>query len=198
MTFQLVSITLLYLAICAAAQTSIITSVVSIFATTTVQGPPAPPSGSERSDWNHACNNFIGACVVYGGGSDGAAEYTTTIYVGSSLPSPTTVVTFSTTTIPATTTVTGSSAGACEGFTGACVVYGTGDGAGTTTVYASGSSNSGNNDGNGVIGQSTEGSGEIGNTENSGQLGNASSLRRWTTASAVGLLAIGFAIMIGV
>lgn len=197
MLLHAASIILSYLTLHGLAQTSTVTSVVSVYSTTTVQGPPAPPGPPKPDDYTNACNNFVGACVVYGSGTDGAAPYTTTVYVSGNTPSPTTVVTFSTTTIPATRTVTGSSAGACGDFTGACVVYGTGNGAASTTVYASGTPGSGSNDGDGVIGQNSGGDGQIGGSDSHGQLGGASGLQIWTTASAVGLVALGFAFMIG-
>lgn len=135
------------------------TTVVAVTSTTTVHATATNDQG--------ACDNFVGACVVYG--STAGAPYTTTVYVGNgsptTSPTPTSWVT-STTTLLATTTV--SNSGACSGFSGACVVYGTdGNSAPTSTVYyASGSSSRPdgkpgnsqgyigpkNNDGNGVIG----------------------------------------------
>lgn len=98
------------------------TMVVSVVSTTTVH---ATASDSD------ACNNFYGACVVYGGNE---SPYTTTVYRDSTA-APTEVVT--STTIVHTTTVT--DAGACSNFAGSCVVYGgvNGGAAYTTTVAGS-------------------------------------------------------------
>jgi hypothetical protein len=114
------------------------TMVVSVISTTTVH---ATASGSD------ACNNFYGACVVYGGQGE---AYTTTVYRDTTA-SPTDVTT--STTVVQTTTV--SDAGACSNFAGSCVVYGgeNGGAAYTTTAagYQSGQGNGqrplGNSDG---------------------------------------------------
>ncbi|KAI5359667.1 hypothetical protein Slin15195_G072970 [Septoria linicola] len=65
-----------------------------------------------------ACNNFVGACVVYDSSDDTAVPYTTTVYTGSSqAPEATTTVTVS------GPSSSGDAANACANFTGACVVY---------------------------------------------------------------------------
>lgn len=88
------------------------------------------------TDYAGACDNFVGACVVYG--THGAAPYTTTVYRYAPTSTSATLVT-STTTLVATTTA--SDSGACESFVGACVVYATNeDGAATRSVYYAGSS----------------------------------------------------------
>jgi hypothetical protein len=98
------------------------TLIISVVSTTTVH--------ATASDSN-ACNNFYGACVVYGG--ENASPYTTTVYRES------TVVVTSTTAVQTTTV---DDAGACSDFAGSCVVYGgqNGEAAYTTTVtgYQSG------------------------------------------------------------
>ncbi|KAL1582701.1 hypothetical protein WHR41_08574 [Cladosporium halotolerans] len=99
------------------------TTVVSLTSTTTIY--------ASATDLANACNNFSGACVVYGDNDAHGAPYTTTVYRGSS-PTPTSVVT-STTIVQATATVT--DANACQDFDGACVVYaGSGEAAYTTTA----------------------------------------------------------------
>ena len=109
------------------------TTVVSVTSTTTVH--------VTATDYTGACENFVGACVVYG--TYGNAPYTTTVYVGQQSPPPgppppPPTVTTSTTTIVATTTA--SNSGACSGFVGACVVYATNSGnAPASTVYYAGS-----------------------------------------------------------
>lgn len=97
------------------------TMVVSVISTTTVR---ATASGSD------ACNNFYGACVVYGGQGE---PYTTTVYRDTTA-SPTDVTT--STTIVQTTTA--SDAGACSNFAGSCVVYGGENGGAAYTTTASG------------------------------------------------------------
>jgi hypothetical protein len=96
------------------------TMVVSVISTTTVH---ATASDSD------ACNNFYGACVVYG---NQGAPYTTTVYRDTT-SAPTAVVTSSKTVVQTTTV---SDAGACSDFAGSCVVYGgeNGGAAYTTTV----------------------------------------------------------------
>ena len=101
----------------AAAQAA--TTVVSVTSTKTVH--------VTATDYAGACDHFVGACVVYG--TNGAAPYTTTVYV--SRPSPPSSFTTSTTTVIATTTA--SNSGACAHFVGACVVYATN--AASSTVY---------------------------------------------------------------
>lgn len=95
------------------------TMTVSVISTTTIH--------ATNSDSN-ACNNFYGACVVYG---DNGAPSTTTIYRDTTArPTDATA----STTIIRTTTV--SDAGACSDFAGSCVVYGgeNGEAAYTTTA----------------------------------------------------------------
>lgn len=118
------------------------TTVLSLTSTTTIHA-----TATDNAD---ACNNFYGACVVYGDGDSNGAPYTTTVYRHFS-PSPTEFVT-STTLIQATTTATDASA--CRDFEGACVVYaGNGDATYTTTAagyhagQAAGQQALGNSDG---------------------------------------------------
>ena len=108
---------------CALAQAQS-TTILSLTSTTTIH--------AQASDIGSACSNFEGSCVVYDDGNYGdGAPYTTTIY-RESTPSPTSLVT-STTTIPATTTV--SDADSCRDYRGACVVYeGNGEDVHTTTA----------------------------------------------------------------
>lgn len=97
------------------------TMVVSVTSTTTVH---ATASGFD------VCNNFYGACVVYGGQGE---PYTTTVYRDTTA-FPTDVTT--STTIVKTTTV--SDAGACSNFAGSCVVYGGENGGAAYTTTAAG------------------------------------------------------------
>lgn len=149
----LASIGLWFLISLASAQTT----VVSVTSTTTIH--------ATATDNSNACNNFYGACVVYGDNGQGAA-YTTTVYASGTSPSltPTSLIT-STTTVPASTTAT--DAATCKSFDGSCVVYGSGgSGEYTTTSYAATSSlgNSG-----GYIAKSTD-------RDSPGYIGAASSL----------------------
>lgn len=112
------------------------TMVVSVISTTTVH---ATASDSD------ACNNFYGACVVYG---DQGAPYTTTVYRDSTT-TPTAVTT--STTVVQTTTVT--DAGACSNFAGSCVVYGGENGNAAYTTTAAGYQN-GQGDGQQPLGNS--------------------------------------------
>jgi hypothetical protein len=109
----------LILALLFALASSQTTMVVSVISTTTVH---ATASGSD------ACNNFYGACVVYGGQGE---AYTTTVYRDTTT-TPTDVT--RSTTIVQTTTV--SDAGACSNFAGSCVVYGGGNGGAAYTTTA--------------------------------------------------------------
>jgi hypothetical protein len=111
----------LILALLFALASSQTTMVVSVISTTTVH---ATASGSD------ACNNFYGACVVYGGQGE---AYTTTVYRDTTT-TPTDVT--RSTTIVQTTTV--SDAGACSNFAGSCVVYGGGNGGAAYTTTAAG------------------------------------------------------------
>lgn len=109
-----------------------------------------------------ACNNFIGACVVYGG--DGGAPYTTMVH-GSSDMSPSNTV--STTTVSVTEGAAGSTAdisGVCNGFTGACVVYETAAGGGidSTTIYDSNGDPLATGNSDGYIGPADSSEGYIG------------------------------------
>jgi len=98
------------------------TLVVSVISTTTVH--------ATASDSN-ACNNFYGACVVYG---DQGAPYTTTVYRDAT-SAPIEVVTSSKTVLQTTTV---SDAGACSNFAGSCVVYGGENGGAAYTTTAAG------------------------------------------------------------
>lgn len=150
------------------------TTVVSVTSTTTVH--------VTATDYTGACENFVGACVVYG--TYGNAPYTTTVYVGQQSPPPPPppppTVTTSTTTIVATTTASNSDA--CSGFVGACVVYATNSrNAPQSTVYYAGSSNAprpGNNQG--YIGS--------GQGDSQGYIGGAPRIKLSSTAFAFGLL----------
>lgn len=185
----------------AAAQTS--TTLVSVTRTTTIH--------VTATDYEGACQGFVGACVVYGSGN--AADYTTTVYQygpsGNPGPpppppppppsTPTPVVT-STTTFVAT--MTASNSDACRNFNGACVVYGPGyGGASSSTVYYAGSSN-GNNGNTGQAGVGNSG-GYIaaqGDDGGDGQLGGtagAMALKRCTYEALIGLgLAVGVAALL--
>ena len=98
------------------------TMVISVISTTTVH---ATTSDSD------ACNNFYGACVVYG---DQGTPYTTTVYRDTTA-APTEVVTSSKTVVQTTIV---SDAGACSNFAGSCVVYGGNNGGAAYTTTASG------------------------------------------------------------
>ncbi|KAK5691404.1 hypothetical protein LTR97_011397 [Elasticomyces elasticus] len=132
------------------------TTIVAVTATTTITQTATNTDGGQG-----ACNNFYGACVVYGGYGD--PSYTTTIYASGPstaylTPIPTSLVTStSTATEIVVQTTTVSDSGACQGFEGSCVVYNTADSAAATTVYT------GNGNGRGG-----NGDGEIGNTNNGG------------------------------
>ncbi|KAK0247248.1 hypothetical protein B0A54_11923 [Friedmanniomyces endolithicus] len=110
------------------------TTVVAVTATSTITHTATNTDGAQG-----ACNNFYGACVVYGGSGD--AAYTTTIYATGpsttyATPTPTSLVTSTSTAttevVVQTTTV--SNSGACQGYDGSCVVYNTANGAAATTV----------------------------------------------------------------
>ena len=126
------------------------TTVVSVTSTKTVH--------VTATDYAGACDHFVGACVVYG--TNGAAPYTTTVYV--SRPSPPSSLTTSTTTVIATTTA--SNIGDCANFVGACVVYATNAASSTVYYQATGASSRPGNaqgyigpkqpDSDGYIGQS--------------------------------------------
>ncbi|KAK1073205.1 hypothetical protein LTR12_010816 [Friedmanniomyces endolithicus] len=135
------------------------TTVVAVTATNTITHTATNTDGAQG-----ACNNFYGACVVYGGSGD--AAYTNTIYATGpsttyATQTPTSLVTSTSTAttevIVQTTTV--SNSGACQGYDGSCVVYNTANGAAATTVYAGNSGNSGGGNGNGEIGNTGNGGG---------------------------------------
>lgn len=110
-----------------------------------------------------ACNDFVGACVVYG--TEGAAPYYTTLYAGMSGTSR--IVTTSTTTLSRITEsigTTADAAGACQDFVGACVVYGTGAAGAsyTTTVYNGNSPQATLGNSDGYIGPAGDSDGYIG------------------------------------
>lgn len=89
-----------------------------------------------------ACNNFVGACVVYGTGENTINAAT------SNTPASNTRAT-TTVTVSETQGTTGDVGSACAGFSGACVVYGAG-GASTTVNGGEGNSethSTGNGDG---------------------------------------------------
>ncbi|KAK0936400.1 hypothetical protein LTR29_012073 [Friedmanniomyces endolithicus] len=135
------------------------TVVVAVTATSTITHTATNTDGAQG-----ACNNFYGACVVYGGSGD--AAYTTTIYATGpsttyATPTPTSLVTSTSTAttevVVQTTTV--SNSGACQGYDGSCVVYNTANSAAATTVYAGGNGNGGAGTGNGEIGNTGSGGG---------------------------------------
>ncbi|KAK0342779.1 hypothetical protein LTR94_020921 [Friedmanniomyces endolithicus] len=143
------------------------TTVVAVTATSAITHTTTNTDGAQG-----ACNNFYGACVVYGG--SGEAAYTTTIYATGpsttyATPTPTSLVTSTSTAttevIVQTTTV--SNSGACQGYDGSCVVYNTANGAAATTVYAGNNGNSGGGNSNGEIGNTGSGGGN-------GAIGSAS------------------------
>jgi hypothetical protein len=212
-----------FFALLANADTTTRTDIVSVYSTTTIRlsGSPASSASSFEN-----CNNFVGACVVYGGGGH---AYTTTVYVnvdgpGGPHPPPpapppppstlsdSTVVVTSTTTVPQT--ITASDTAGCEGFSGACVIYGTGDdGSYSTTLFAGSGEGGGpaassaaaaapgpNDNGDGVLGQDggDGGDGVIGQpgSGGGGQLGSATRLNLWTATLVVMLGALGFAILL--
>jgi hypothetical protein len=147
------------------------TTVVSVTSTKTVH--------VTATDYTGACENFVGACVVYG--TYGNAPYTTTVYVGqqSTTPPPPPTITTSTTTIVATTTA--SNSGACSGFVGACVVYATNSrNAPASTVYYAGSSASARpGNAQGYIGESSG--------DSDGYIGGASYAKASFTVLVLGL-----------
>ena len=156
------------------------TTVVSVTRTTTIH--------ITATDYSGACDNFVGACVVYG--TAGNAPYTTTVYVGQSRPSPPPppppTVTTSTTTILATTTA--SNSGACKSFVGACVVYASNAATAapaSTVYYHGGHTGPGNNQG--YIGQAS------GNSD--GYIGGAS-VHRWSHVGVALSLGAIFGLMI--
>ncbi|KAK1069328.1 hypothetical protein LTR74_004894 [Friedmanniomyces endolithicus] len=135
------------------------TTVVAVTATSTITHTATNTDGAQG-----ACNNFYGACVVYGGAGD--AAYTTTIYATGpsttyTTSTPTSLVTSTSTAttevVVRTTTV--SNSGACQGYDGSCVVYNTANSAVATTVYAGTNGNGGGGNGNGEIGNTGNGGG---------------------------------------
>ena len=149
------------------------TTVVSVTSTKTVH--------VTATDYTGACDNFVGACVVYG--TNGNAPYTTTVYVGQQStipPPPPPTITTSTTTIVATTTA--SNSGACSGFVGACVVYATNSrNAPASTVYYAGSSASARpGNAQGYIGESSG--------DSDGYIGGAPYAKASFTALVLGLV----------
>ena len=110
------------------------------------------------------CNNFVGACVVYGTDDRStAAPYTTTVYTNSA--SETSLVTSTITTSASTTATDGSE---CANFSGACVVYGS-TGGGNTYATTTAAAGGGTGNGDGYIGADSTGGG-------SGEIGGAASL----------------------
>ncbi|KAF2215794.1 hypothetical protein CERZMDRAFT_89995 [Cercospora zeae-maydis SCOH1-5] len=96
-----------------------------------------------------ACNNFVGACVVYGNAD--TTPYTITVSAGSHSPADDTVST-TTVTLSRTSDTTPDAGSACADFTGACVVYGGAENPSYTTTANNGGSSSddtqpGNSDG---------------------------------------------------
>lgn len=126
------------------ATADISTTVVAVTSTTTVH--------VTATDYDGACENFVGACVVYGS-PYGSAPYTTTVYASQQ----SNMVTTSTTTVVATTTASNSDA--CSGFVGACVVYATGSGSAPASTVYYGGDNDPARPGNdqGYIGPGTDG-----------------------------------------
>ena len=156
------------------------TAIVSVTLTTTVHAT------STDSGTGGPCDNFYGACVVYGG--QGSAAYTTTVYATGPAPTPTPTTPSTTytrtTTYLATTTVTDGNA--CRNYDGACVVYAT-DGTAASTVYA-GSAGPGN--AGGFIGAAPSGDGTGGDN---GVIGFGAAGRidvRWAMGLAVGMVGV--------
>ncbi|KAM3425229.1 hypothetical protein BST61_g7183 [Cercospora zeina] len=114
------------------------------------QAPTSTVTATTTTEEPAACNNFVGACVVYG--NDDATPYTTTVYEGSDPPADNTIST-TTVTISRTSDTTPDAGSARADFTGACVVYGGAENPShTTTANNGGASNSddtkpGNSDG---------------------------------------------------
>lgn len=131
------------------ASADVSTTVISVTSTKTVH--------ATNTNYAGACDDFVGACVVYGTYAN--APYTTTVYRGRS--SDTTSLTTSTTTLVATTTA--SNSGACSGFVGACVVYATNSGsaasASSTVYYQSSNNHNGLGNNQGYIAQGSNGGG---------------------------------------
>ena len=164
-----VHLLILHTLLAVAASQAVSTTVISVTSTKTVH--------VTATDYAHACDNFVGACVVYG--TYGAAPYTTTVYVGRSGTAAS--LTTSTTTIVATTTV--SNSGDCANFVGACVVYATnGRGSASRTVHYAASSTPhsavGNNQG--YIGTKQPDGGD-------GYIGNAAPRQSWHWKGLLGL-----------
>jgi hypothetical protein len=151
------------------------TMIVSVVSTTTVHA---------TASHSNACNNFYGACVVYG---DNGAAYTTTVYRDRTT-APTDVTT--STTIVRTTTVT--DAGACSNFAGSCVVYGGENGGAAYTTTATGYQ-SGQTDGQRPLGNS-DGYIAQSKSDGSGVIGAASSLAAWSCAIISLVLAMTVAV----
>ena len=175
-----------------AAQQQTSTTLVSVTRTTTVR--------VTATDYANACENFYGACVVYGDGN--AAGYTTTVYRYAPSTTPSTLLPTSTPIVTSTTTflatTTASNSDACNDFSGACVVYG---GDATSTVYNAGSDGS-NNDNNDHAGLGDD-DGYIaaqGDDGGEGQLGGtagAMALKRCTYEALIALgLAVGVAALL--
>jgi hypothetical protein len=217
------SIFLLLCSLTAQVAAQVSTTVVSVTSTTTVRNLTRDMYETEAdaeqvhvtaTDYQGACNDFVGACVVYG--TYASAPYTTTVYRYAPSPPPpgppppppspppTPSWTTSTTVVAATTTV--SNSGACADFVGACVVYGTSanapasstvyygsNGNPTRTVYYAGNSaapaQQPAGDGQGWIGQKGGDSGD-------GFIGEASSRDRWTCLAVLGLAALCAVLMI--
>jgi hypothetical protein len=155
------------------ATADVTTKVVQITRTTTVH--------VTATDYDGACDNFVGACVVYG--TANSAPYTTTVYRYAPTstptpPAPTTVIT-STQVVVATTTA--SDEGACASFSGACVVYAT-DGNAASTVYdTSGYATQKPGNGQGFIA-----AGPKGEAGSDGAIGSGAGSIRWTTIAVLG------------
>lgn len=159
------------------------TTVVAVTATTTVT-QRATDHGAHG-----ACDNFHGACVVYGG--VGNPSYTTTVYATEEAPStvsisasPTaTVTSYSTATAVEVRTTTVSNSNDCSNHDGACVVYGSAGGATATTVYSASSQTTTGNSG-GYIGKS-------GTAGNEGAIGAAAASAAEIGRPAMAAAAIG-------
>lgn len=151
------------------------------------------------TDYQGACENFVGACVVYG--TYASAPYTTTVYRYAPSPSPprapappptpsprTNTITTSTRVILATTTA--SNEGACSNFRGACVVYGSNTVAGqpTRTVYYDGTSTVVYAGASATPTRPGGGQGYIGPKADAGDgvIGGAAGIDRWTWITVVG------------
>lgn len=172
---RLITLALLHATANCQQSTTLVTATTTITATETGDG---------------ACQNFNGACVVYGGGAGGggqATPYTTTVHAGGT-PSSTRVIT-TTVYISAGGATTEAASSACQNFNGACVVYAT-DSQGYATQSAATTIRGGNGDGE--IGRGK------GNSEGYIAVdgGAGLSVKQVAPAFAIGLISMAFAVLL--